>query len=366
MKSILEKYKRRDSSVEILRIIACFIVVSVHIKLGITKADNSADFSRILVSCFVADGVGIFWMISGFYLNRQSDYLKQQISTLKKIVFPAIAYVIIVILYMHLADKMNFSDIFFSLNFDITNLQNYIRYTNHMWYIYIFIFISLLLPLLKQIIEYLDKHNGWKIFLPLTLFLLLWNDIKNNALCEFSHHSISALVPSIIVMIIGYFVYTRIISNPKKFTLLLSFFIFATTNIVRAICEYNNYNESASIHVLFWYSLFGIISSSSFATFVILLFRKIKKSIFINYIASKTYLIYLIHVLFIMIFNKYQIDIYFQNLISSIDKGGIGDVLYVLIYGAVIFITSLLTTIVLDLIKTPFLIIKEKSIKSPN
>ena len=58
---------KRDSAVELLRIIACFMVICVHVSLT-DFIGNRADGGRIYISCLCADGVAIFLLITGFFL----------------------------------------------------------------------------------------------------------------------------------------------------------------------------------------------------------------------------------------------------------------------------------------------------------
>lgn len=59
--------KERDVSIELVRIIACLIIVGVHTLLS-AQINGSYSNRRIFLSCLFADGVAIFWMISGCFL----------------------------------------------------------------------------------------------------------------------------------------------------------------------------------------------------------------------------------------------------------------------------------------------------------
>ena len=60
---------QRDLPVEALRIIACLMVIATHVKPGMTL-DGVPDFSRVLLTVLVGDGVCVFWCILGFFLLR--------------------------------------------------------------------------------------------------------------------------------------------------------------------------------------------------------------------------------------------------------------------------------------------------------
>ena len=50
---------KKDTSVELARLLACFIVIGVHTKLSVI-GDCVGDFSRLYICCILADGVAVF------------------------------------------------------------------------------------------------------------------------------------------------------------------------------------------------------------------------------------------------------------------------------------------------------------------
>ena len=78
--------REKDYMVEILRIIAAFMVIGTHVKLG-NYATDMPSKSRILISCFVGDGVAIFFSILGcFYLKK--SYTSSIKHLIKKVLIP--------------------------------------------------------------------------------------------------------------------------------------------------------------------------------------------------------------------------------------------------------------------------------------
>ena len=82
---------KRDVGVELARFFGCLIVIGVHISLG-DMVDGVYDLSRGLINCFLADGVAVFWLISGCFLFRTSSYKKVLLRTAKTIAFPVALY----------------------------------------------------------------------------------------------------------------------------------------------------------------------------------------------------------------------------------------------------------------------------------
>lgn len=64
------KNSHRELGIELARIIACICVISVHVGL-ITRNEAGYIKGRLLLSCFIADGVAVFWMITGFFCSKR-------------------------------------------------------------------------------------------------------------------------------------------------------------------------------------------------------------------------------------------------------------------------------------------------------
>ena len=69
--------KKRDASIELIRIVACITVVLTHLSLNVFDQYHSqVDWSRLFEKCFFSDGVPIFYMIMGFFLVNGRSYKK--------------------------------------------------------------------------------------------------------------------------------------------------------------------------------------------------------------------------------------------------------------------------------------------------
>ena len=80
---------KRNISVEIARVIACMHVICVHVCLPMVENGNF-NFLRGIFSGICADGVAVFWLISGFFMFNNFDYRKTLKRTWKKIIMPLI------------------------------------------------------------------------------------------------------------------------------------------------------------------------------------------------------------------------------------------------------------------------------------
>ena len=84
--------KQRDYRVELMRIVGCLIVIGVHTLPSAMIGEGEYSKSLVLLSCFLGDGVAVFWIICGFYLFRNYDYKKVLKRTIDKVLFPYLLY----------------------------------------------------------------------------------------------------------------------------------------------------------------------------------------------------------------------------------------------------------------------------------
>ena len=60
---------KRDITIDLIRIIACLIVVGNHCCLqAFNEYYSQVDWSRLFEKCFLTDGVPLFFMITGFFI----------------------------------------------------------------------------------------------------------------------------------------------------------------------------------------------------------------------------------------------------------------------------------------------------------
>lgn len=120
--SIKVEKKKRDSSVDLIRIVACLMVIATHMSLQVlNQAYNRIDWSRLLEKSFLADGVPLFLMITGFFLANGRSYKKIWKSTFMRVLLPSIIYVLFTqVFYMFIINK---ESIMWCIQNALTNLN---------------------------------------------------------------------------------------------------------------------------------------------------------------------------------------------------------------------------------------------------
>lgn len=362
---------KRDSSIELIRIVACIIVVLIHLSLNVFDEHHAqVDWSRLFEKCFLSEGVPLFYLIFGFFLCNGRSYKKIWKSTFKRVIIPVLIFVLFAqIFFMFILNKQPlswcFKNAFINLNLQgicRTILTGDVVHINslcaHLWYIISYLKIILWVPVLWLICkEDTNPKLARRMIIGFGMLAMVVRDIQRFAVLPVIGEikAFKMVDLDILYVLLGYelFVHKDKIKNNKKLCI-LSGLAFAAINVIRYKIEMNymvlnNFFEITGRETFTdWrYTALSFISATSLFMFLYsfdIKGEKISKAI--NWIADKTFGIYLIHYLLLA-----KIDLY------KFDK--IGTLVYELIYLAVgvvvIFIASLLIVCLLRVIKDLFL-----------
>ncbi len=365
------KVKMRDSSIELIRIIACITVVLIHLSLNVfNEYYSQVDWSRLFEKCFFTDGVPLFYLIMGFFIANGRSYKKIWKNTIKKIVIPVLFYIgFAQIFYMFIINKQGIGwcleNAFINLNIrgfirtvitgDVTHINSLCA---HLWYIISYLKITLWIPVLWLICREDDNSKlARRMILIFGLIAMTITDIQRFVTLPIvGAAKVFEMVNSdIIYVLLGYelFVNKDKIKNNKK-ACLIGLILFVLTNVARYKIEMqyminNNFYEIAgrASFVEWRYTVLNVISG--IGLFIALYSFEFKNEKFckvINWIADKTFGIYLIHYLLLA-----KIDLYKFDKIGTL----VYEIIYLVVGLVVIFTASLLIVCLLRLIKDTFL-----------
>ena len=155
--------------------------------------------------------------------------------------------------------------------------------------------------MLYSFIMYLnEKVLRRNIFFGVSAAFLLINDISNNNMAAFSHHSINALFPAMIEMVWGYFLYKSKTCFKSKKWICSSCALFLSFNIVRlAVQLIRNVKGTGGDSIYYWYSVLGLICAICILIFCFSLVETIIKSNVVRTviccISSFTFPVYIFH-----------------------------------------------------------------------
>lgn len=371
--------KQRDIAVELIRIIACLIVIGTHLALTTYNIyEVQVDWSRLFTKSFLADGVGIFFLITGFFIANGRSYKKVLGNTAKKIILPSfIVLVFCQVFEKFLVNQETFINCIKNFGIDnVTTILSAILHGEvhqtvpvaaHLWYIFAYVQIMLVFPFLQLLCKD-EKENklARRILIVLCILNMIVKDIQKiwvlPTIGEIEVFSI--LDPKLLMVLLGYELYCLKdkIKNNKKCTF-IGLIVFVLINVLRykAEMQYMIINHIVKEEAFIsWDTIFGLIST--IALFVAIYSIDIKNA-FLNkiipFLSSMTFGIYLVHFLIIA-----KVDLFKFEKISTVKF----EILYMVLGTIIVFLSSL---IVVYLIKTIIKYIKKgiekiKTIKNIN
>ena len=344
--------KKRDPSIELLRIIGCFSVIGTHIKWKVRKNDKFINFSILFNGCLCADGVAIFWYIMGFFFFNKISYKKRINILFKRICIP----LLITKFFYFYFNKYNFNNIaikkyilnkskkdYLNLFYSILQFEG-----GHLWFCFVYILIVILYPSFEGVNNFFEINNinSYKIVI-LFLFIVIENDFFYNNILHIKLHGFNGVIGVIPFIFCGNELKKNInkFKNKKFFCIFILFFL--GFNYLRSKLIYS----TGQICFIYWYSSFGIINGFFLFIFAFSLNDVLHNKILyflITKISNLTFYIYLIHIFVINnIFKAYKIDRKFNKKNRSI-KTLIKYQTYSTIY---IFVISLLFSIFINILK---------------
>lgn len=153
--------KKRDVSVDLIRLFACLSVIAIHLCLQVlNQCYNRIDWSRLLEKSFLTDGVPLFFMITGFFIVSRKDYKKIWKSAIMKVLIPTFIYILFAQMFLmfilnkeslkwcfeHALSNSNLLGICRSfLTGDISHINSLCE---HLWYIFSYVKIIIWIPVL--------------------------------------------------------------------------------------------------------------------------------------------------------------------------------------------------------------------------
>ena len=359
-----KKIKLRNPGIELARILGCLIVIGVHVSLADT-VNGLYIPSRGLINCFLADGVAIFWLITGCFLFRTTSYKIILQRTAKTIALPLAIYSIFCLFFSdYIANGgpliqctyNSFAEYLQGFK-DAISLNQTIPFSTHLWYCYTYILVMIAFPVLKAFVQWLEEDYKREInFCLISFALFIINDFTGNQSFTFSHHGLNAAVPAGIIIILGTILYRNKERLLKyKYIRLFAAICFITLNMFRMLIVLKTGNRL----VLFWFSSFGLMCSIYVVIFALSVTATWKNKralpLFTLWIAKHTFFIYMVHVPVIALLNRYNVPATFLSILLQYTDGILLEVLYSCGMILIVFSLSLAISIIFSL---PFLLFK--------
>lgn len=352
------------SNLDMLRIIACLFVIIIHVMSG-DLIDSSIDWQALTIHCIVADGVAIFFSITGFLWFRFDKSYKTILRNLcRRVIVPTIvAGVISQVLYkwinsnswafsIELLSRPNFKAIVNGLFQHNMGLWN--NLSDIYWYVLEYAVICLWFPVIKTIVV---SKNGERLIAGVifwTSLNLLVRDAFYILHAIGINYSLYTYVPvpiPIIMVLLGYMMFKRIRDFSSKCPLVLSVFIYILLITFRVVFQSvlykHNINQmvfvryDCGLSIVTVFSLYLLIWKIDFSRY------KLIRNI-LSFVSKQTFTIYLIHY---MIIRKLKAIGAFEIIKTKTERvfSVFEVVLFDLIIASLVFSLSLFVSCILTL-----------------
>ena len=338
-----EMNMKKDPAVELARIFGCLLVVGVHCwinNFGVAIQSKSGTY----IACIFADGVAVFWIISGFFIYKNYSYKQTLKRTVKSIVIPML--LLSAVMFFVLNNYLNGNGWHFILHSKDDYkwiLNSLLMWTNpvdrlgHFWYLYVYILLMLCSPVIAAFIKYLEEDTKReKLFLVLTFLLLVWNDLSNNQMGRFEHHAFAGAFPAAIESVWGYLIYKYRDRLRKRRYIFISVGAFLGLNLLRMAIQLGRYHriQDAATYILYWFSSIGLLCAICVIVFSFAAIHSRKATVVnraICWLASYTFSIYLLHPVVNSFLDMYEVRSRLSEALLKFHIGGVGkEILYMI------------------------------------
>lgn len=167
--------KVRDPGIDLLRVIACLIVIGTHVDVM-----GTGDSTKLFIRLLLSDGVTLFFVISGFFFFKKG-FKETLIRSLKSIVLPGIAVMFLTYLFApFIRGEKSVLQCVVTPEIDlcgfITDVFSWgggIRESlaSHLWYIFTYLQLVLAYPLLKPLYTKDDRYRKYRWFIMSFIFI---------------------------------------------------------------------------------------------------------------------------------------------------------------------------------------------------
>lgn len=363
---MLQKYDKYDYRVQLMRILACFIVIGCHVRAE-PVINGGLDKELLLIHGFFDDGVAVFFLIMGFFLpSTKEPFWKSIGKTFCRILIPVLILKIgLQVLGSWIIHESSLLECLAHPALNLTELLHYFvslnfsagNYSTHLWYITSYLNIVILLPLLKLLT--LDHPLAPKVcqwIIAINVIGMFVSDLR--ALFPAQLGIVNTFMifdVSLTYVLIGYVLYQKqdYFKNSWKYRIL---FLIAMVgiNILRFILQCVLFQKTLeNNYFYYWTTAVSLLFTVCFAGFFLTFARETPPpwSRVINYIGKKTYWIYLIHMAVYTCLDHRNVRNQIYAITIGITPNLITKLGYDLLYPIIIFICCLLISIGIDCIK---------------
>lgn len=319
--------KIRNSSIELLRIVSMFLVLSVHadfLSLGIPKIEDVVDtpiafWTRSMVESISIVCVNVFVMISGWF------GIKASVKGLSSFLFQCLFFSVgLYILSVIVDQQFNFQNFFSSFL-----MSSY-------WFVPAYLALYIISPVLNS---FLEKHTIKQISKMLVFFFSFQTIFGCTGLAKFidwGYSCFSFIGLYLLAALVHKIIDARASIYRKFFTPIVLLCLYFLSSVLLSLLFYLELKLGINLRVYSYINPIVILNSMilllSFASI------RINPNRVINYVASSVFAVYLVHL------NKYFGLEYFVNMVRTIYERNNGLIAFgcIVLFLLIIMVISIL------------------------
>lgn len=179
--------EKQDLNVELLRILACLMVIMIHIRPFPFDGDTLRD-AAIIIYVLNGPAVATFFLISGFFISKTKTLKHIYLRFLKTVILPTAVFVFVLGLIRPWIDNLDVTllDSILSSH-PLTVISEMIQgflafdtarfgiYADHLWYIFSYTGIMLWMPMIQALVKHDEAAPLWIILCIAAAFYTLQN-----------------------------------------------------------------------------------------------------------------------------------------------------------------------------------------------
>ena len=314
----LQIIKKRYFGIDLIRVIACFLVMLIHSgeiyyindEGGLIKDDNN--IYPCVINSLSRVSVPLFVMISGYLLlpmkTDYSTFLKKRFT---RVSFPFIAFCIFYDIYYYIRGRYTLGEMFWNIPGILLNFGTAV---GHLWFMYMIMGVYLYIPIITPWIQTAKKEHFYYYFViwiisSFSCYIhLFYGDVWGHAFWN-STNLVQSFLGDFGYAVLGAFIKLHLKENNLYILGLILYLVGSGVTMFGYFFMRDEAKTTADIEITWQFDSTNLVVSS-FGIFLLL--RKIEcknetiSKIF-NDIALKSYGMFLIHVFFVDLF-KYLFD----------------------------------------------------------
>ena len=278
--------KTRNSNIELLRIIAMIMILGLHVNFLALGVPNHQDIISHPIPSFISFfaeslcivGVNIFVLISGWFgINYKTKGLCS-------FLFQSLFFSLIIFIPFVLAGRIDINR--------INIMSPFLLYKNAYWFVWAYIVLYVLAPILNAFVEKSDKQTFKRVLILFFIIQTIASIFTNVGFYKAGYDPLS---------FIGLYLLARYyrlhIENKGKYIYIFIFILCALLNTMACFLPpFVGINNGLMISIAYMYTNpLNIIGALS----LLLFFTKLNfKSKVVNYVATSCFAVYLLHMHF--------------------------------------------------------------------